>query len=165
MTFEAEGLIAREHRVGPASRNARGAARIATAGLVAAAVAHANVACFHAEAASSRNEARMYQTTAGEVMGPYVERGTQFTVELLDDVMPPPGGSPRPLRASIRDELIAADGTVIVRRGAVLHGRAVASPGGVHVDITKVQMLPGEVAISVALDESKAARSPFSSRS
>lgn len=90
--------------------------------------------------------------------------GTRFTVLLTSDVAAGPEGKGAPFRGSIRDPLLAPDGTVVVRRGAWLHG--VVAPAGVRpsavvaVDLTTVQTMDGEVPIAARLAGAGASPDP-----
>ena len=93
-------------------------------------------------------EPQIHHTTAGEVRGPYVPEGTSFTVELIDEVKP--GGGI--FRATTRGPLQAPDGTVVVRRGAVVHGRVtpIHVPHGPRaaIDLTTIRTMEGDIPIA-----------------
>jgi hypothetical protein len=85
--------------------------------------------------------------TGYEIMGPYVPAGTMFTAALLEEVPRPD----RTFRASIREPLRAPDGTVVVRRGALVVGHTEEVADGDLVVLTHVDLLEGLVPVSARL--------------
>jgi len=85
--------------------------------------------------------------TGYEIMGPYVPAGTMFTAALLEEVP----RADRTFRASIREPLRGPDGTIVVRRGAVVEGHTEDVSDGEVVVLTHVRMLEGLVPVSARL--------------
>jgi hypothetical protein len=97
---------------------------------------------------SRSGEEHLTPTLTGyEIMGPYVPAGTIFTAALLEEVPRPD----RTFRASIREPLRAPDGTVVVRRGALVLGHTEDVSDGEVVVLTHVRLLEGDVPVSARL--------------